>query len=151
MSISISIESYCQYQERCHKEVRNKLYELGCNREEVECYLAEMIGRDLVNEERYARAVARGKFRMMEWGRNKIVYKLRGSQVSEYCIKKALTEIDPEEYMETLIKLASKKYNSLSGKKEVRKARTYTFLYSKGFEADLINDVLKEIANAAER
>ena len=151
MSVSNSIEKYCQYQERCHREVRNKLYELGCSKSEVEFHLAEMIAKNLVNEERYARAVARGKFRMMNWGRNKIVYKLRSSQVSPYCIRKALSEIDPDEYQEVLRRLARKKYDSLSGKKELRKLKTYNFLFSRGYEADLINEVLKEIADPTER
>src|SRR5690606_5982087 len=108
-----SIYHYCQYQERCHAEVRNKLYELGCRTPEVEELIAELIEKDLLNEERYARAIARGKFRMKQWGRQKILQQLKLNKISEYCIKKAMTEIDEDEYMQVLQKLAERKWQEL--------------------------------------
>ena len=90
-------------------EVRNKLYELGCATPEVENNIATLIESGILNEEKFARSFSRGKFRMKQWGREKIKQQLKLRKISDYCIKKGLSEIDPEEYENTLNKLASKK------------------------------------------
>ena len=147
MSVSDAIYHYCRYQERCHQEVRDKLYELGCNSSEVEEHIADLIQGNVLNEERYARAIARGKFRMKHWGRVKIITQLKAKRVSEYCIKKALTEIDPREYFATLCRLTEKKLQELSSEKKdhIRKFKLTRYLLQKGYESSLINDALTEI------
>src|SRR5690606_8875740 len=144
-----AIYTYCNYQERSHAEVRNKLYELGCYKQEVEEMIAELIERDLLNEERFARAIARGKFRMKQWGRQKIVQQLKQQQVSQYCIKRALTEIDPNEYYATLEKLAERKWETLNKERSMaaKKAKTYRYLLQKGYESSMIQEVIGEIIN----
>ncbi|MBW7913517.1 MAG: RecX family transcriptional regulator [Taibaiella sp.] len=147
MSVKDSIIRYCQYQPRCHKEVRNKLYELGCTTPEVEEQLIDLVQTGLLNEENYARAIARGKFRMKQWGRRKIAEQLKSQQVSDYCIKKALTEIDEDEYLQTLKSLAEKKLKELKSEKNIfiRKQKMYRYLLQKGYESSLANDVINEI------
>lgn len=149
MSARESIYRYCNYQLRSHHEARNKLYELGCKTIEVEELISELIEKGLLNEELYARAIARGKFRMKQWGKVKIIQQLKLQRVSDYCIKKALTEINPEEYYNTLKKLAQKKWAELKSEKlqPIRKNKTYRYLAQKGYESSLINDVLNEILN----
>jgi regulatory protein len=146
MDTQSSIIHYCRYQERCHAEVRNKLYDLGCYTKEVEELIALMVTMDLLNEERFARSFARGKFRMKQWGRVKIKHELKAKKVSEYCIRKAMTEIDEEDYVNTLKKLAEKKIATLKGEHPIAKrGKTIRYLAQKGFEQDMINDVLKEM------
>lgn len=142
-----AIYRYCNYQERSHAEVRNKLYELGCKTPEVERMIAELIEKDLLNEERYARAIARGKFRIKRWGRQKIIQQLKQNKISAYCIRKALTEIDPDEYNHTLVRLAQRKWEELRTEKNIqlRKTKVYRYLLQKGYEADMIGDTLNEI------
>lgn len=146
MSVLDSITHYCQYQERSHKEVRNKLYELGCTTPEVEEHLIELIQADILNEERYARALARGKFRMKQWGRRKIIQQLRLQQVSEPCIKKALTEIDEEEYYQVATKLAEKKISEIKSEKNyfTRRQKIYRYLVQKGYENDIVHSIINE-------
>ncbi|OSZ82540.1 hypothetical protein CAP35_04525 [Chitinophagaceae bacterium IBVUCB1] len=148
MDTRSSIYRYCNYQLRSHQEARNKLYELGCKTQEVEELIAELIEKGLLNEEAYARAIARGKFRMKQWGRVKIVQQLKLQKVSDYNIKKALTEIDGDEYYATLQKLAAKKWAELKSEKQppIRKNKTYRYLAQKGYEGGLISDVLKELS-----
>lgn len=152
MDIQSSIYRYCNYQERSHQEVRNKLYELGCKTAEVEKHISELIEKDLLNEERYARAIARGKFRMKQWGRVKIVQQLKLQKVSDYCIKKALKEIDADEYTAVLNRLATRKWEELKKERSqhIRKHKTYRYLLQKGYESDLINDTINEIINPAD-
>lgn len=147
MDLKTAIYRYCNYQERCHKEVRNKLYELGATSHEVQQLITEVIEAGLLNEERYAKAYARGRFRIKHWGRQKIVQQLKLNQVSAYCIKAGLGEIDPDEYYKTLNHLAERKISELRTEKNlfVKKQKTYRYLLQKGFEADLINTIIQDI------
>ncbi len=106
---------YCGYQERSHTEVKEKLYSYGLRKTDVEELMSQLIEENYLNEERYATMFAGGKFRMKQWGRVKIKYELKQKRVSEYCIKKALKEIDEEDYLKTLENLAQKKWDSVKG------------------------------------
>lgn len=142
-----AILHYCKYQERCHSEVRRKLFDLVSDKESADEQLAELIAADVLNEERYARAFARGRWRLKKWGRNKIVRELRAKSVSEFCIKAGLSEIDGDEYMAVLEQLAEKKLKELKSEKNIfiRKAKIYRYLAQKGYESDLVNDTLKAL------
>lgn len=146
MDIKTAIYRYCNYQKRCHQEVRNKLYELGGSKTEVEELIAELISVDLLNEERYARSFVRGKFRMKKWGRKKILQELKKHKISEYCIRKAMQEIDPQEYDIVCGKLAEKKWNELKAEnKYARKAKLFRYMLQKGYENDVINDLINQL------
>lgn len=145
------LRHYCAYQERCHSEVKYKCLELGLRGHDVDEAIAALIDDNFLNEERFARAFAGGKFRTRLWGRNKIVATLKQKQVSAYCIRKGLQEIDETDYQHTLQQLAGKKYASLEGTPLLkRRYRTLQYLMQKGFERELITDALEEIANNTE-
>jgi regulatory protein len=135
---------YCAYQERCHAEVRDKLYSLGLHRNEVEEMIADLIRQNYLNEERFAILYAGGKFRSKHWGKIKIKHALAAKKISDYCVKKALREIDADEYANCLKKMAMQKLATLTGEKNifVKKRKLQLFLMQKGYEADLINDVV---------
>ncbi|ANE51787.1 regulatory protein RecX [Flavisolibacter tropicus] len=142
------LRHYCGYQERSHSEVQQKLWELGVRRAEHDEIITSLIEDDYLNEERFAQQFAGGKFRMNDWGRKKIYYALKEKKVSEYNIKKALKEIDEEDYQKTLNSLAEKKYESLKDEQYlVRKKKTIDFLMQKGFEPELITKVVKKLAD----
>jgi len=100
------LKHYCAYQERCHSEVKEKLYQLGVWKKEHDEIIASLIEENYLNEERFAVAYAGGHFRIKQWGRIKIKYELKQKQVSEYSIKKALKQIEDEEYGKVLEKRA---------------------------------------------
>lgn len=139
---------YCAYQERCHSEVKEKLYSLGLWKKDVEEALSRLIEENYLNEERFAIQFAGGRFRMKHWGRVKIRYELKQKLASEYCIKKALAAIDEEAYCQTLEKLAAEKWNTLEREKNsfVRKRKVQDYLLQKGYESDLVSQVLKEVS-----
>ncbi len=137
---------FCAYQERSQQEVRDKLYGYGLHHDEVEDALAELIMDGFINEERFARAYVGGKFRMKGWGKRKIVQGLKQHRISEYCIRKGLEEIDPDAYYDRLKKHAEKKLPSLRGQTEyIQKGKLTQHLMMKGFEGDLIRDVIGEL------
>lgn len=139
------LKHYCAYQERSHSEVKEKLYDLGVWKKDHDDIIAALIEENYLNEERFAIAYAGGKFRMKHWGRVKIKYELKQKQVSDYCIKKAIKQIDEGEYLKTLQKLAKEKYAALKGEQYlIRKKKTMDYLMQKGFEMELIRRVLEK-------
>jgi len=140
------IRHYCAYQERCHYEVREKLYSFGLYKEDVEALLSQLIEEKYLDEERYAIAFAGGRFRIKHWGRVKIKYALKQNRISEYCIKKAINSIDEDEYKRVLLTLIEGKLKVLKKEKNVymRNRKLQAFLMQKGFESDLIISLLKE-------
>lgn len=138
-------KSYCAYQERCHKEVSDKLYSWKLNTDEINYIIDHLLQENYLNEERFAIAFAGGKFRIKHWGRKKIVQKLKEKRISEYCIKKALEEIDDEEYIITMHRLIEKKHGSLKDKNPfTKKKKTAAYIYGKGYENDLIWEHLND-------
>ena len=139
------VRHYCGYQERCHREVQEKLYSFGLRKKDVEQALATLIEENYLNEERFAVQYAGGHFRLKSWGRVRIRYELKKKQVSEYCIKKALSVIDEEEYDRALIRLAEGKAETLAGETNpfVRKQKLQEYLLRKGYEPDRVAAVLK--------
>ena len=137
------LKHYCAYQERCHQEVVNKLYELGVWKKEHDGIVATLIEENYLNEERFAIQFAGGKFRIRRWGRVRIRFELKQRQVSEYCIKKALKQIDAGEYFSALQSLADEKYRLLKGETALlRKKKTTEYLIRKGYETALVAEVL---------
>jgi regulatory protein len=140
------IKQYCAYQERCHSEVRDKLYSFGLNKGEVEEIISVLITEKYLNEERFAIHYAGGKFRMKGWGKNKIKQALKFKQVSEYCIKKALGQIDFDDYQRVFQKLAQKKLSTLKSEKNIfiKKRKLQDFMLQRGFETSMIYEFMKK-------
>jgi len=113
--------------------------------DDLEEVISELINQDFLNEERYARSYARGKFRIKKWGRNKIKQQLQARHVSAYCIKKGMEEIEEEDYLSTLNNIIDKtasKYAELDAFK--RKDKVIKYAFSRGFEAPLIFEIIRE-------
>src|SRR5437762_6133679 len=77
------LRHYCRYQERCHSEVKNKLFELGVDKNEQDEMIIELVEEDYLDEERFALAFTTGRFKIKQWGRKKIQYALKEKMVNE--------------------------------------------------------------------
>ncbi|WP_373496370.1 regulatory protein RecX [Aquiflexum sp.] len=142
----VRIASFCAYQERYQQEVRSKLHERGIYREEAEELIAYLISEGYLNEERFAQAFVRGKFRIKKWGRNKILQELKSRQISPNCIKSGMKEIDEEEYWDTLLHLVEKKASMIKESDDFKKRyKTHQYLMGRGFESDLIQSAIETI------
>jgi regulatory protein len=140
------LKQYCGYQERSHYEVKQKLYDLGVWKKDHDEITSALIEEGYLNEERFAIAFAGGKWRIKQWGRVKIKYELKQKQVSDYCIKKAMKQIDEEEYMSVLKKLAKERYADLKGEQYlIRRKKTMDYLVQKGYEHELVKGVTEVI------
>jgi regulatory protein len=139
------LKHYCGYQERCHSEVKEKAYSFRLRKAEVEELLSLLIEEGYLNEERFAILFAGGKFRIKQWGRNKIKYELKEKKISDYCIRKALSNIDEKEYQSTIEKLAKKKWasvNSPGTNQFIKMAKTRDFLFQRGYESEIVNKII---------
>ena len=133
------MKKYCAYQERSQSEVRQKLYGFGLNIDEIENALCCLIEQNFLNEERFAKTFARGKFRQKKWGKVKIKQHLKQKQISDYCIKTALEEIDTEDYLAALDLVLSKKEELLNEENNfIKKQKIAKHAINKGFENDLV-------------
>jgi len=141
------LKHYCGYQERSHVEAREKLYSFGLYKQEVEECICRLIEDDYLNEERFAIAYAGGKFRMKQWGRIKIRQGLKERCVSEYCIKKSLEEIDPDQYNETLNRLVAGKWKDLHSEKNIfiKMRKTQDYVLQRGFELNLVAAAIQQV------
>lgn len=142
------LQRYCSYQDRCHQEVRTKLLSLKIYGDWLEEVMSDLIQEGYLNDERFAKNYARGKFRIKGWGKVRITKELKARRISDYCIKKAMTEIDEEGgYEETLIKHI-KKYVELRKTKMIKpllKQKTYAHAISKGFESYIVTRTINDM------
>jgi regulatory protein len=137
---------YCAYQERCHQEVKSKLYDLGLNTTEVDELLVYLITEGFLNEERFAKTFAGGKFRLKKWGRIKITQALEAKGISKNCIRIGLKEIEQDDYEETLKSLLLSKNETLNEENVfVLRDKLSKFAIQKGYEPELVWKTLKEI------
>ncbi len=140
----LKAQQTCAYQERCQQEMRDKLYEWGLYSNDVENIIANLITDNFLNEERFAKTYAGGKFRIKKWGRVKIKIELKKRKISDYCIRKAMQEIPDKDYTHTLEQLIAKKSKEVKDKKpEVRNYKIAQYAISRGFEGDLVWDILR--------
>ncbi len=134
-----ALEHFCAYQERCHKEVEKKLYDLNMIPEAKEKIILHLLQHNFLNEERFSKAFARGKFSIKKWGKLRIINELKFKNISIYNIKTALNEIDDKEYLETLHSIAEKKLPSIKETNSYKKRnKLSSFLISKGYESNLV-------------
>lgn len=138
-SAKVKIEQYCAYQERSQQEVRDKLYDMGLHKEDVENIISDLIDNNFLNEERFAITYARGKFRIKHWGKIKIKQHLKLKKVSDYCIKKALSLIDAKDYEKVILQLIEKKGRETKEKDPyIKKQKIIRYVISRGFESDIV-------------
>ena len=141
----IALERYCVYQERTHKEVENKLYKMRMITEARAVVLLHLYQHDFINETRFAKAYAGGKFRINKWGRLKIKKGLFQKGVSTANINEGLAEIDEEEYIKVLQELADKKQGLIKTKNPFeKKQKLIHFLQQKGYEMNLIYEIIEK-------
>ena len=140
------MEHYCVYQDRCHQEIEKKMNAYKMIPEAKEKILLHLMRHDFLNEERFSRSFARGKFRIKNWGKQRIIRELKIKNISSYNIKTALKEIDDELYIKTIEKIATLKNNTIKESNLFKKKKKiYDYLYRKGYESSLILETISKL------
>jgi len=149
--INIAIErikNYCALQDRCQWDVIQKLRQWGLQQATKDHILEILITNKFIDEERFSTSFCRGKFRIKNWGKRKIVNELRRKQISSICINTGLKEIDEKEYNLVLVKLFYQKESSIKDKNQfIRKTKIANFLIQRGFENNLVWDKIRELSD----
>ena len=140
------MEYYCAYQERCYKEVEEKLYAFSVSQSEKEEVLTYLIENNFINEERFAQSFVRGKHNYKFWGKNRITNELKFRNISSRIIQEALKEIPETIYLENFHRLAEKHWDSIKERKGPKKNKKFVdYLLRKGYETSLIFEKLREL------
>ena len=140
------LEGYCAYQERCHKEVTQKLRDMNMIPEARDEIITHLIQENFLNEERFAQSYARGKFNIKKWGRVRIVNELKFRGISKYNIKTALKEIKEGDYLDTLDALCIKRLDAITeANPQKRRKKLADYLLYRGWESHLVYGKLKEL------
>ena len=140
------MEYYCVYQDRCHQEVERKMNEHQLIPEAKEKILLHLMQHDFLNEERFSKSFARGKFRIKNWGKQRIIRELKTKNISNYNINSALKEIDYEDYLETIYRITKNRNHTITENNIYkRKKKLQDFLLRKGYEYDLIFKIVNAV------
>ena len=144
--IKHKLEYYCSYQDRCHKEVEQKLNSFTLITELKEKVIVHLIENNFINEERFAKSFARGKHNYKSWGKVRISLELKFRGISKKNIELALAEISTENYFNHFHQLAEKHWESCKERKGPKKNKKFVdFLLRKGYESHLVYDKLQEL------
>lgn len=146
----VKAQRYCAYQDRCHQEIRFKLVQWGVYGEDLENILADLIAEGFLDEERFARSFARGKFRMKQWGRLRIAGELKKRGISDYCLRAGLSEIEEEDYLQTLRTLLLRKKEQLDPAFTPFERIQLLIRQGigKGYETDLVQRIASELGSS---
>ncbi|GBF18257.1 recombination regulator RecX [Arenibacter sp. NBRC 103722] len=140
------LEGYCAYQDRCHKEVISKLREMNMIPQAIDLIVGHLIQENFLNEERFARSFARGKFKIKKWGKNRIVNELKHRDISKYNITMALKEIESKEYLNTFNALAKKRLSEIREKDlQKRRKKLADYLLYRGWESGMVYEKVYEL------
>lgn len=141
--IKLKLVNYCVYQDRCHSEIEQKMRDFLLIPEAKDEIFLYLIKENYLNEERFTRSYIRGKFYIKHWGRNKIKMNLKQKGITEKLISKSMDEIDTDDYEKAINKIYQDYFSKQKGLKEYqKKSKTIKHLMSKGFEYDIVLDVI---------
>ena len=147
LELKQKLVNYCVYQDRCHQEVEQKMWDYLLIPEAKEEILLHLMQENYLNEERFTRSYIRGKFYMKSWGRNKIRNHLKFKGVPEKLINSCFDEIEDDDYEKTLLKLYEKYVAPLKVLQPYqKKSKAIKYLLSKGFEYEIITQAIKDAA-----
>ena len=136
---------YCAYQERCVKDVKDKLKTYDIAEKEKNIILEYLLDNRFVNDERFAKSFVRGKVNQSGWGVNKIRFHLIQKGIDKDIIEEALGQTDEEAYRQRLIEILKAKAKTVKAASDYEKKRKLAaYAMQKGFEGSLIWEVLKE-------
>ena len=139
------IQSYCLYQDRCIKEVKNKLYSFKVRSQLVENIVEYLIDNDYLNEERYTKMFIQGKLRIKKWGRIKLKYELKSKGIDIKIINEHINQINEEDYIEYFNEFSTNKIKFLKGTLDQKKRSFINYFTYRGWENDLIYQKLRDI------
>ena len=140
------LQYYCSYQDRCHKEVTEKLKTFNVKHHESNQIISNLINDNYLNESRFCESFVRGKFKIKNWGKIRIISELKRRNISPYNITLGLKEVEDQDYHNKFEEIFKKKLSSLSNlSSDVKKKKIISYLQYRGWESNLIYSKINEI------
>ncbi|CAD0000417.1 regulatory protein RecX [Flavobacterium chungangense] len=140
------LEHFCAYQDRCHDEVVTKLHSLKMSSDETDIIIVKLIEDNFLNETRFACSFARGKHRIKNWGKIRIVNELKIRHISTTNINLALKEITPDEYEATFNQVSERFWENLTETNSLKRRKKFCdYMLRRGYESNLVYDKMKEL------
>ncbi len=140
------LQYYCSYQDRCHKEVTEKLKTFNVKQHESNQIISNLINDNYLNESRFSESFVRGKFKIKNWGKIRIINELKRRNISTYNINLGLKEVEDQDYLNKFEEIFKKKLSSLGNlSSDIKKKKIISYLQYKGWENNLIYSKINEI------
>ncbi|MDW5289121.1 regulatory protein RecX [Formosa sp. PL04] len=141
-----ALEYYCAYQERCHKEVQEKLGSMRMIPDAIDAVIVHLLAHNFLNEERFAKAYVRGKFKFKNWGRNRLTMELKRRQISRFNIQTGLKELDDLDYYGVFEALAERRCDLIKeSNKYKKKKKLADYLLYRGWESPMVYEKVNEL------
>ena len=143
----VKLEQFCAFRDRCSQEVRQKMRELALDRDTCD-QLFEVLENDgFVDDDRFSRMFALGKFRQNGWGRVRIKQELGSRAIKPGLIEAALAEISEENYQQTLVDILEKKVGLYKDEKDGWQ-KLAALAIRRGFEPGLVFEAIKRLKSS---
>lgn len=123
------MEYYCAYQERCHAEIKEKLYSFQVTPDEKDQIIVHLLDHNYLNEERFASVYTQSKLHQKKWGKKRITLELKAKQISSFLITKSIREIDANEYKSIFDQVSEKHWDTITEKNTLKKERNFAITY----------------------
>lgn len=142
----VKASALCSSSEHCPREIHEKLIKWGLQEEQAEEIVCRLMDEDFINEERYCHAFCNDKFRYNHWGKQRIRQELRMRQLPDRHIRQAVSEIDPQEYRDTLLHLLEQKLRSIKDENAYQRCgKLVRFAQSRGFGTELSLQIAQQL------
>jgi len=136
----------CSKSEKCTSEIQEKLKLWGLSAEELDPVIDQLVQEKYLDDERFARAFVKDKFRFNHWGKQKIAHMLHAKNISHEILELAFEEIEEDGYSDELRKLLTDKEKSIKAKdKYDKRNKLMRFALGRGFESNKVYEILKEL------
>ncbi|WP_417884847.1 regulatory protein RecX [Zunongwangia sp.] len=143
---TVKLMQFCAYRERTHKEVEEKLKKLNMIPAAQEQIIIQLMQENFLNEERFAKSFARGKFRIKKWGKKRIINELKIRGISPRNIQTGLKEISETDYLKTFHEISDKKWEATKETSITKKKKKVAdYLQYRGWESQLIFEKLADL------
>lgn len=140
------MEYYCAYQERCHAEIKEKLYSFQVTPDEKDQIIVHLLDHNYLNEERFASVYTQSKLHQKKWGKKRITLELKAKQISSFLITKSIREIDTNEYKSIFDQVSEKHWDTITEKNTLKKRKKFCdYLLRKGWESDWVYEKVKDL------
>ena len=145
---TVKLMQFCAYRDRTHKEVEEKLRSMNMIPEAQQQIIMQLMQENFLNEERFAKSFARGKFRIKKWGKRRITNELKVRGISPRNIQTGLKEISEADYISTFHEISEKKWESIKETSVIKKKKKLVdYLQYRGWESHLIFEKASELAD----